>query len=68
VKPTLLPSPNIIRVIKSRNMRRVGGHEACMGERRVAYRSLVWKSAGKTPLRRPRRRWEDNTKRDVKEI
>ena len=36
----LYSSPNIIRVIKSRRMRRAG-HVACMGDRRGAYRVLV---------------------------
>jgi hypothetical protein len=31
---------------------------ALMGERRGAYRALVGKTEGRTPLRRPRRRWE----------
>jgi hypothetical protein len=33
-----------------------------MGERRGAYRVLVWKPEGRRPLGRPRRRWEDNIK------
>jgi len=60
-------SPNIVRVIKSRIMRRVG-HVACMGERRGVYRVLVGKPAGKRPLGRPRRRWEDNIKMDLQEV
>ena len=32
------------------------------GERRVTYRVLVGRLEGKRPLRRPRRRCEDNTK------
>jgi len=52
----LYSSPNIVRVIKSRRMRRVG-QEAGMGERRGAYRVLVGKTEGKRPLGRPRRRW-----------
>jgi hypothetical protein len=32
------------------------------------YRILVGKPEGKTPLGRPRRRWEDNIKMDLKEI
>jgi len=32
------------------------------------YRSLVGKPGGKRPLGRPRRRWEDNIKMDLKEI
>jgi hypothetical protein len=38
----LYSSPNITRVIKSRRMR-WAGHEARMGERKVAYRVLVGK-------------------------
>ena len=33
-----------------------------MGERRGVLRVLVGKPEGKRPLRRPRRRWEDNIK------
>ena len=60
-------SPNIIRVIKSRRMR-YAGHVACMGERRVAYRVLVGKPEGRSPLGRPRHRWEDNIKMDLQEV
>jgi hypothetical protein len=38
------------------------------GEKRNAYRILVGKPEGKSPLARPRRRWEDNIKMDVREI
>jgi hypothetical protein len=38
-----------------------------MGERRGAYRALVGKPEGRRPLRRPRRRWEDNIKMDLRE-
>jgi hypothetical protein len=48
-------SPNIIRKIKSRNMRWVG-HVARMREDSKVYRALVGKSKGKKPLGRPRRR------------
>jgi hypothetical protein len=51
-------SQNIIRVIKSRRMRRAG-HMALMGEGRGAYRVLVGRLEGKRPLGRPRRRWKD---------
>jgi len=40
----------------------MGGHVACMGEKRCAYSVLVGKPEGKRPLVRPRRRWEDNIK------
>jgi hypothetical protein len=59
--------PNIVRVIKSRGMRWVG-HVARMGEERGVYRVLVGRPEGKRPLGRPRRRWEDNIKMDVREI
>jgi hypothetical protein len=45
----LYSSPSIIRMIKSRRMR-LAGHVARMGERRNAYRILVGKAEGKSPL------------------
>ena len=33
-----------------------------------AFKILIGKSTGKRPLRRPRRRWEDNIKMDLEEI
>jgi hypothetical protein len=38
-----------------------------MREKRNEYRILVEKPEGKTPLGRPRRRWEDNIKMDLRE-
>jgi hypothetical protein len=60
-------SPSIIRVIKSRRMR-WAEHAARMGERRNAYRILVGKPEGKRPLGRPRRRWVDNIKMNLREV
>jgi hypothetical protein len=39
-----------------------------MGERRGAYRALVGKPEGRRPLGRPKRRWEDNIKMDLREV
>jgi hypothetical protein len=63
----LYSSPNIVRMIKSRRMR-WAGHVARMGEGRVVYRVLVEKLEGKRPLGRPRRRWEDNIKMDLRDL
>jgi hypothetical protein len=39
-----------------------------MGDRRGLYRVLVGKPEEKKSLGRPRRRWEDNVKIDLKEV
>ncbi|KAJ4434296.1 hypothetical protein ANN_22848 [Periplaneta americana] len=39
-----------------------------MGESRNAYRVLIGRPEGKRPLGRPRRRWEDNIKMDLREV
>ncbi|KAJ4439340.1 hypothetical protein ANN_07462 [Periplaneta americana] len=63
----LYSSPDIIRNIKFRRLR-WAGHVARMGESRNAYRLLVGKPEGKIPLGRPKRRWEDNIKMDLREV
>jgi hypothetical protein len=63
----LYSSPSIIRIIKSRRMR-WAGLVARMGEKRNAYRILVGKPEGKRPLGRPKRRWVNNIKMDLREI
>jgi hypothetical protein len=44
----------------------VGG--TCSTHVRGIYRILVGRPEGKRPLGRPRRRWEDNIKMDLREI
>jgi hypothetical protein len=44
------------------------GYVARMGEKRNAYRILMGKLEGKRPLGRPRHRWEDNIRMDLREI
>jgi hypothetical protein len=39
-----------------------------MGEGRDAHRFLVGELEGKRPMGRPRRRWEDNIKKDLQEV
>jgi hypothetical protein len=63
----LYSSPNIVMVIKSGRMK-WAGHVARRGEGRGVYRVLVGKPEGKRPLGRPRRRWEDNIKMDLREM
>jgi hypothetical protein len=63
----LYSSPNTVRVIKSRRMRWTG-HVARMGEGRGVYGVSVERLECKRPLRKSRRRWEDNIKMGLREI
>ena len=58
---------NIVRVIKSRRLR-WAGHLARMEEGRSAFKILTGTPARKRSLGRPRRRWEDNIRMNLKEI
>jgi hypothetical protein len=60
-------SSNIIRQLKSRRMRWTG-HVSRMGEEANVYRVLVGKPEGKRPLGRPKRRWEDGIRMDLRDI
>jgi hypothetical protein len=53
-------------MIKSRRMR-WAGHVARIGDKRNAYRILEGKPEGNRPLGRPRCRWVDNIKMDIRE-
>jgi hypothetical protein len=56
-----------ISLVKSRRMR-WAGHVARMGEERKVCKVLAVKPEGKRPLGRPRRRWEDGIRMDLREI
>jgi hypothetical protein len=43
-------------------------HVAHMKDKTSSYMFFVGNSGGKRPIARPRRRWEDNIKMDIKEI
>jgi hypothetical protein len=64
---SLYSLPNIVRVIKSRRLRWVG-HVACMEEGGKVYRVFVGRPKRKRLVGRPRCRWEDNIKVDLREI
>jgi hypothetical protein len=63
---SLYSSPNIVRVIKSRRVR-WAGHVVRMGDGRGFCRVLVGRPKGKRPLARPRRRWGNKVKVDLRE-
>jgi hypothetical protein len=63
----LCSSPNIVRIIKLRRIE-WAGYVARIRDRRGAYSVLVGEPEGRRPLRRPRRRWEDNIKMDLQEL
>jgi hypothetical protein len=54
-------------MIKPRRMR-WAGHVTRMGAKRNAYRIVVGKAERKRAVGRPRRRWEDNIKMDLRKI
>jgi hypothetical protein len=59
-----LCSSSIVRAIKSRRMR-WAGHVAGRGE---VFTGVCLGGQGKKPVERPRHRWEDNIKMDLREI
>jgi hypothetical protein len=63
---SLYSSLNIVRVIKSRRIK-CARNVARMEDGRGVYGVLVRMPEGKRPLGRPRRRWEDNIKMDLRE-
>jgi hypothetical protein len=47
---------------------RLAGRVACIGDRSGAYIVLLARPEGKRPLGRPRCRWKDNIKVDLREV
>jgi hypothetical protein len=47
---------------------RWAGHVERMGEERKLYKVLAGKPEGKRPLRRPKCRWEDGIRMNIREI
>jgi hypothetical protein len=58
---------NIVRVIKSRRLR-LTGHVERNGDMISAYNISVRRPEGKRPFVRPTHRWEDDIRKDLKEI
>jgi len=61
----LYSSPNVARLFKSRRIR-LAGHVARMG--RAETFIGFWWGGPKRPLGKPRLKWEDNIKMDLREI
>jgi hypothetical protein len=57
----------IIMQIKSRRMT-WAGHVAHVGEEKKVHKILVGEHRGKTPLGRPRHRWENRIKRNLRRL
>ena len=66
-RQSLYRSPNIVRVIKSRRLR-WAGHVVRIEESRSDFKISTSKPTGMKLLGRPRRRWEDNMKKDLEEV
>ena len=64
---SLYCSRNIVRVITFRRLR-WAGHVAKMEEGRSVFKIVTGKPTGKRPLGRPRCRWQDTIRMDLKEI
>jgi hypothetical protein len=63
----LCSSPDSIRQIKSKRLI-WAGHVARIGEERKVYRVFDGKPEGRRPFRRPRRRWENAIRMELREF
>jgi len=63
-----IPHPKLCGYKKENNEIWGGGHFARMVEGRCVYRVLVGKPEGKSPLRGPRHKWEDNIRVDLHKV
>jgi hypothetical protein len=69
VKNAFVPYANFIFILISFPSKSWGGGNlARMGERRGAYRALMGKLEGRRPPGRPRGKWEDNIKMDLRDV
>jgi len=68
--PTMPPreKPLLRNIKKCSQGEMLPRHMARMGEGRGVHRVLVGKPEGKRTLERPRRRWEDDIKKDLREV
>ena len=60
-------SLNVVKAIKSRRLR-WAGNVVRTEEGRNTFKILSGKPTGKRTLEKPRRRWEENIRQDLKEI
>jgi hypothetical protein len=62
--------PDIIRHIRQNKSWTMmwTGHVSCLGEGKKLCRVLVGEPEGKRPLGKPRRKWEDGNRMDLREI
>jgi hypothetical protein len=67
LRPDFVVEIFMLCLTKNVNIPKWVGHVPHVGVMRNAYKILV-REQGKRPLRRPRHRWEDNTKVDLMEI
>jgi hypothetical protein len=65
---TLAGRVDILNLVTVKILMRWAGHAACMGEIVSSYGTFIGKHEREMPLGRPRRRWNDDIRMDLKEI